>query len=368
VLAGRDPDVEDPDFFADFVRLHRPREADLLNPMCALELSAINEEVCLRAQCTSGAACAQAEPLLTVLVTRRVDVAVLVLIAAAVGFHLMHPIVVRSKSLQLLLAAVFGVAVVLGVVAYFVLSTVTQTRFGKLGAFTVFAVGGATALVQGAASTLYYWFAQEFARNTLLQTGTAVCSAVSATVCYRYLGSKLSHVLSIVMRSASLGCGVLAVKRNPEGSVFIVLFYLTVRFAWLVLRFALRAIVTLFRRGNATQAGASGVGRRGGNSVFSAANGLKSVSQSDPRWDWNDPSDDLPPEASQVPTGRTSSQGAGRNGLVAKTKFADLSTTRRELDKLAAEIRKHPSTYAHRLNDPNQVLSWAGEADLSDDE
>jgi hypothetical protein len=371
-LAGHD--TVDDTTFRSAVSHSPPSEPPLDTlpyPVCSFDLPALAAEACLRLQCSNSMSCVTLQPDVIIIASRRVDTALLTMISAAFVLYLVRPLVARSRVVQLLLAATLGSLIVLIVAAYLVLNTITDTRLGKLGAYSVFALGGFAALARGATSSLWYWFASEFAHNRIMQAAVLTSSIVSTALCYYKLGQRLVGILSLTVRALTVALVLASIIRNPEATVAIFGSIGLIRLAMWAFQLLLRRFQQQRLVARSPTAAPRTHHEAGDAAASSDGDGEGAEQRESPRaggWVWNDPVDEerLAREMSKhrrmasLPVRRL----PGESTTARQRAYEEQGDafTRRELRKLGEEVRRRPEHWAAKVHSPNAVLRFFGAA------
>ena len=321
--------------------VQRLRHPPLQAPYCTVDSAALAPDQCFRLECKSLVVQRHAPTVRVAVSHQAFDVVAAAALVAALLTSAVRPLVARNKLVQFLLAGVFGVAVLALFVIHHVVNAATDTRLGKIGVGSVFAVGGASGVLQGIASTVAWWIATELRTNGQFQLAAVVASIVATGVCYWLLGKQLSWVLQGVLLGLQLGFFGYAWARNRELVAGVMVAYLcvVVSYFWLavVMRLAgLRRFIPTF--------------------------GL--FAKSDP----DAPRDTFPTHALREASFHKPRAETGVSGRSAKERFAaydeqGAAYTRMQMEALHAHIRANPGEYTKRVTNPNELMRAAGVTD-----
>jgi len=234
----------------------------------------------------------------------------------------------RSVTLQYVCAALFGAAVLLFLVAFWLVRDSSRSRMGLLAFASVVVAGGVLGFAEGIMQTTTTVVMQTLEQNALAQVAFLLTCIATAGTSRWVLGSSFSYVIVGLIRTMRMLVLFLGLAHNREATVlcaggFFLLYQWFPVLLWCLTPAPL-----------------------------------------EPRYPESDDEEPLPAAAFRA---QGTIRPMVRSGITTGTieqRFVEYekrgkSHTERALEELAAKIRANPNKYSGRLQDPDQVLSWA---------
>ena len=245
-----------------------------------------------------------------------VDQTGFLLALCCIVLFLIRPRLIQSPSMQLIASFVFGVIVLVVVLAFFVLKDIRHTRLGQLGVMLMFSLGGVAALSEGLLSAAASYVLFELQRNLIVQCVLGVSGVTSAVLSHFVFYEKLPRIMNMVCIGLMVTLSLVWFNHYREANVAVLL---------------LLGCVKLF--------------------ASSRCSSFSQLCDEGPR-------DAVPMHGKFVPF----CQGVGGGSTEAKMNAFEAHgrlNTQVELEKLARVVRRNPQAFTTRVKDPNGLSRWA---------
>ena len=265
------------------------------------------------------------EPRVTVRVEEHIDWLTIRLLLTIAVITVLRPMLSQQPVLQFMVAAMFGLVIVLIIAGWFVFRDFHRTRLGRIGLLAVFSLGGWAAVGEGALSAFIAILIHQFQHSMIFKIISLVSATIATGVTHWYFREKL--------------------KVAADWSLFLGQRVLLVYLAYENVEIAMEATLLLFW--------AHIIAWFGGFRIKLTI-------------DDDEPKDSFPAYVHNGGEYRrpiTSSYVPGRTPQEKMRNYERMGSnyTQYEVDRLREHIRQNPGKYTTRIRDPNGMARWAGE-------
>lgn len=311
-------------------------------PSCTVDVTLNSAETapqCVVVACSGLERCSLLQPEVRFEQRLELDVTVFALLIAGFLFGVLRPYASSSTIVRWILCSLFGVAVLVVMLGLLMYKLVEHNNTAKLGFVLAAGVSGLWAASSGLVGHLISLLVELIFSNWIAASAFGIMCVGSVYIAHRFFGSSMSTIIDVTMASGKWGLLASACLRNPELCSVLLFTHFVLKYvvfhgilSLLLFAFLGTTFGVLFDRDP----------DRPRDTFPDSVTKLKAH--------------EIPSKALANRIGWGLSEAERHKLYVAQGN----EYTRKQMDGLFKEIRKHPEKYAHRLSNANQTFRAAG--------